>query len=417
MIFSQARSIAALFLSAWCLLSPPMASAQQFAPVVVVNDEIITGYEVDQRMRLMDAAGGGAGGATTYDAALEQLIDDRLKLQAARDAGIVPGEKAINEGFEDLARLNGSDPAAARQFFASRGVSDEALNAQIASEVAWRSLIRRRYLPRVRISDTELDGVVGATASSSTEREYLVSEIRLPIDASGEQAALARGADVLRRLSTGTSFVEVAREVSRGPTAAIGGDLGWVTASSLSPKAAQVVAGLGADRVSAPYVDGADVVLTGLRQIREPGGAAPTRYRLAQLVVGVAPNAPQAVADQALQRAQVARNQLTDCSSVVALKSQYLPISGDLGEMTTTQMPGPVRDAVISLNAGDISQPIRSNDGFHVIVVCDKATPAAQSAADTPRDQIRNRLTAQKLARFSSSLLRDLRREAVIERR
>ncbi len=415
MILSQVRPLAALFLGAWCFLSPQMASAQQFAPVVVVNDEIITGYEVDQRVRLIDAASGGAAGTASYEQALEQLIDDRLKLQAAKAAGIVPGAEEINAGFDDLARLNGSDSAAARRFFASRGVSDEALNSQIASEVAWRSLIRQRYLPRVRVSDAELNEAVGASAGKTTETEYLISEIRLPIDASGEQAAMSRGADILRRLSSGATFGDVARELSRGPTAAVGGDLGWVTASSLSPKSAQVVSALRADRVSAPYVDGSDVVLTGLRRIRQPGAQSPTRYRLAQLVVGVDANAPQAVADQALQQAQIARSQVTDCASVEALKSQYLPISGDLGEMTNAEMPGPVRDAVITLGKGDISQPVRSNDGFHIIVVCDKIESA--SASDDAKVRLRNRMTAQKLARFSSGLLRDLRREAVIERR
>ncbi len=390
--------------------------AQDYAPVVIVNDEIITGYDIAQRQLLLTAASGGE--PISRDQVIDLLIDDLLRLQAARKAGVTPNKEQIDAGFNELSSAQGRDPQAMRNYFRSQGISDRALDKQIAAEVAWRNLIPRTFMPRIRITDSEVDEAMGSSAAAITENQYLLSEIRLPIDARGEAAAIAEANAILAQLSQGSSFGEIARSRSQGSTAAAGGDIGWVNESSLSNKTREMVAPLGKDRVTRPYVVGNEVILTGVRNIRGPQDNNPARYRLSQLVVGVAPDAAPSIASLALQRAQATRAQITDCASVEALKAGYLPISGDIGELAPNQMPIPVRNAVINLPKGGITEPVRSNDGFHIIVVCDKIENAAAASATSPdEDQMRRRLTAAKLSRFSSSLMRKLRREAVIERR
>ncbi len=407
------RGIAAALLIA---VAAPPVSAQDYAPVVIVNDEIITGYDIAQRQLLLDAASGGE--KVPRNQVVELLIDDTLRLQAARKAGVVPTKSEIDAGFSDLSRAQGRDPATMRGYFRSRGVSDRALDNQIAAEVAWRALIPRTYMPRIRISDSEIEEAMGDTGGAVTENEYLLSEIRLPIDARGEGAALAEANALLSQLGSGSSFGDIARQRSQGLTAASGGDLGWVGESKMSTKTREMVTPLGKDRVTRPYVDGGEVVLMGIRETRGPQIDNPARYRLSQLVVGVAPDAAPSIASLALQQAQAARTQVTDCRSIEALKGNYLPISGDIGELTPAQMPAPVRNAVLPLPVGGITEPVRSNDGFHIIVVCDRIESAAVATpATSSKDRMRRELTAQKLARYSSSLLRKLRREAVIERR
>jgi len=399
-------------------MTPPPAAAQDYSPVVIVNDEIITGYEIDQRMSLLEAAGGAR---VTREQVTDLLIDDILRMQAARRAGIVPTKEEIDEGFAELSRSQGRDPGVMRQYFRSRGVTDRHLDQQIAAEVAWRNLIPATYMPRIRISDAEMEEAIeGANTATPTEPQYLLSEIRFPVGAQGRQASLAEANAMLRQLkSGGITFGDLARQRSTGTSAAVGGDLGWVGMSALTPAARQVVQLMTKDRVSAPFVDGGEVVIIGVRDTRGPGGGAASSYRLAQLVVAVAPDAAPSIASLAQQQAQAARSRVTDCASVEALKGQYMSISGDLGVLTTDQMPPPVRNAVATLPVGGISEPIRSNDGFHVIVVCDRTESGAASAPApvTSEEQARRRLTNSKLGRYSTSLMRKLRREAVIERR
>lgn len=393
---------------------PVMASAQSFAPVAVVNDEVITTYDVDQRMRLIKAAGAPESASVLREAALDELINDRLRLQAARRGGIVPSPDQIRVGFDEISSQNKRDPDEMRRYFVAQGVSPEALNAQIAPEVAWRRLIRQRYMPRIRISDSELDDALD-NARAGDELQYLLAEIRIPIDQSGEAATLQRARGVLEQLVRTGEFAATARQLSDGPTASIGGDLGWVSASALSSEAQAIVSKLSADRVSAPFVEGSNVVIYGLRGIRGAGAMRPGKFRLSQLVVGVSPNAPQAEADAAFQRAQLTRAQVTDCASIEALKPGYLPISGDLGELSFSEMPGAVREAVASLNVGDVSPPVRSNDGFHVIIVCDKTE--TDDGSPELNERAREALVARKLARYARGYLKELRRDAVIEMR
>ena len=407
-----AASLAALVLGA----THRPVLAQDFSPAVIVNDEIITGYDIDQRRKLLEAAGGGE--SYTREEIVTRLVNDTLRLQAARRAGIRPTTAEIEEGFSQLSRGQGRDPQTMRQYFRSRGVSDRHLDQQIAAEVAWRDLVPRTYMPRIRISDDELAEVMGTAEAAPTEQQYLLSEIRLPVDTRGEQAVLAEAGTLLQQLRSGATFGDIARQRSAGISAASGGDLGWVGLSQMSPTVQGIVGPMTKDRVTRPFVDGSEVVIVGIRDTRGPAGITPASYRISQLVVGVAPDAAPSIAASALQQAQAAKARVTDCASVESLKDQYLPISGDVGTLTPEQMPGPVRNAVLTLPVGGISDPIRSNDGFHVIVLCDKIE-SGENAGPTgsQEDDARRRLTAEKLGRYSASLLRKLRREAVIEER
>lgn len=396
------------------MAAPVPGVAQDFAPAMVVNDEIITGYDIEQRQRLLSAASGGK--AVGRQAAVDALVDDILRLQAARRAGINPSQEDINAGFADLARGQGRDPQTMRRYFRSKGVSDRHLDNQIKAEVAWRELIPQTYMPRVRVSDAEVAEAQGTGGAAPTEPEFLLSEIRLPIGAAGQNAAMAQARTIVQQLQGGQmTFGDLARQFSRGPSAASGGDLGWVGLSRMSPDMQRVIGPMSKDRVSNPFIDGTDVTIIGVRNTRAPSGQAATRYQISQLVVGVAPDAAPSIASLAQQQALAARANVTDCASIEGLKANYLPISGEVGTLTPAEMPAAVRNAVLALPVGGISQPIRSNDGFHIIVLCDKISGAATAG---PADQqVRRQLVASKLGRHSASLLRKLRREAVIERR
>jgi len=389
------------------------AFAQSFAPVVVVNDQIITGYDVEQRARLIAVT---RGTPPENSAALEALIEDTLRLQAAKRAGIDPSTEEVRSGFDEISRRNNRNPEQMRSGLLSQGISAETLDTQIKSEVAWRQLIVRRFGNRVRISDSDVDQMVEPKSNAKAgETEYLLAEMRFPISPGGEAAARQSARSVISRLAKGERFTVVAREVSSGPTAAAGGDLGWVAKSALSNAAAPIVAAMNVDRVSAPFIDGSDVVMYGLRDLREGGSRGKTIYTLAQLVVGVSSDASQQEADAALARANTTRSEISTCQDVIARAPQFLGISGDLGELELSAMPGPVREAVASLSAGDITQPVRSNDGFHVIVVCNKKSSGPSEEA--LRTRATSQLRAQRLERYSRGLLRELKREAIIDRR
>lgn len=387
--------------------------AQSFAPVVVVNDQIITGYDVEQRARLLAVT---SGSSPNQEAALEALIDDALRLQAAQRAGIDPTNEQVRAGFDEISRRNNRDPERMRSGLLSEGITTEALDSQIKSEVAWRQLILRRFANRVRISDSDVDAMVEPKSGAKPgEPEYLLAEMRFPIGTAGEGAATNVARQAIAQLGKGERFTVLARQISSGPAAAAGGDLGWVAQSALSEAAKPIVTAMNVDRVSAPFVDGSDVVIYGLREIRIGGERGKTSFKLAQLVVGVPPGSSQQVADAALARASAARSEIGNCQDVITRAPDFLDISGDLGDIELSALPGPVREAVARLDVGGITDPVRSNDGFHVIVVCDKKSDGPSEEA--LRERATSQLRSQRLERFARGFLRELKREAVIDRR
>lgn len=140
------------------LAAPTVTSAQTpFEPAAVVNDEAITRFELDQRVRAQAALSGATPNAAMARAVLGGLISDRLRVQAARAAGITIPDARIDEGIDTLARRRNQTRD---QFLASlrkAGASEQTIRDLIYAEVAWREVIRQKYGARARASEADVE--------------------------------------------------------------------------------------------------------------------------------------------------------------------------------------------------------------------------------------------------------------------
>lgn len=133
-------------------------------------------------------------------------------------------------------------------------------------------------------------------------------------------------------------------------------------------------------------------------------------YSMVQLVVSLPQNASQSATQTAMQRVDALRAGMTDCDTAKQMAASAGPPSGDLGASPVNRMPPPVRDQVTGLGVGDITEPIRSNVGIHLIMICD----IQRSGGGADRDRIVAQLRQQKGQRISDSYVADLRRNALI---
>ena len=138
----------AALLGLWlATLAPALAQQNPFATVVRVNDTAITRFEVGQRQRLREVLRRPDG---TREAAREALVDDRLRMQAAREAGISPSEEDITFGVEDFAaraNLTGEEFLAALE---DAGIARETIRDFVAVRIAWGEVLRNRFAARAR---------------------------------------------------------------------------------------------------------------------------------------------------------------------------------------------------------------------------------------------------------------------------
>lgn len=220
------------------LLSAVPGGAQTpFRAVATVNESLITAYDVDQRARIIAALGGSQTDSEALgNAALDQLIDDRLKMQAAKRAGLEPTPEIITAGVSEVAGQLGTQPEVFVERLRSAGVSDGAIEDLVAGQMLWRELVRARFRGRIELGEAEIDAEI-ALAGGSAADSFRIQEIGLPARDGGRTEAETRelAERLYRELSAGGDFAAAVAQYSRAPSAQRGGEVGWVPAADMPP--------------------------------------------------------------------------------------------------------------------------------------------------------------------------------------
>jgi peptidyl-prolyl cis-trans isomerase SurA len=203
----------------------------------------------------------------------------------------------------------------------------------------------------------------------------------------------------------------VARQFSAAATAANGGDAGWVTAGELDPEVQTALDGMRPGTLSGAIQVKDGVYIVSLRD-RQAGGTS----LLISLKQAAIPLAVDATADQvaaATAKLEALRAQLHGCDNFEAIAGRVDGVlAGDLGEAEAKDLAVAFRDPAVQMPVGQISEPIRSDQGLHLIAVCGKRSNAAEGL---DHDQIANRLVGERLDMINRRSLRDLRNSASIE--
>jgi peptidyl-prolyl cis-trans isomerase SurA len=205
--------------------------ANPFAPAFYVNQGVITRYDIDQRIKLLDALGAGGD---LRELAVEQLTDDRLKTQAAEALEIELPEGAIDAGFAEFATNRGLAIEDVERVLVARGIDRQTMNDFVEAGLLWREVVITRFRARAMPTEADLDAALEMRATSPQEMLTL-AEIALPFAERGEAETVALADDLYRRLAGGADFAALAREYSRSGTAAQGGRLEPVPATNLPP--------------------------------------------------------------------------------------------------------------------------------------------------------------------------------------
>lgn len=252
----------------------PSAVAQTlFRPVAVVNDQAITGYDLAQRAQILVALGYSAASPDALRSdALDQLVDEKLKLQAAKQMGIDVTPEMVQAGVEEFARRSGMAPDAFRTLMNSQGVTDQALDDMARAEVGWLQVVRARFANRVEPGAADIDSEL-ALLGNRTGTEYQILEIGLPLEDDGRTEAQTRALaeQLYDTLSSGGDFKEAVARFSKAPSAARGGEVGWVTTERMPAELRAALDGLEVGQVSRPLAVSGGISLLKLLDKRSTG--------------------------------------------------------------------------------------------------------------------------------------------------
>jgi peptidyl-prolyl cis-trans isomerase SurA len=392
--------------------------------VAEVNDDVITNYDILQRMRLLVVTAGIQ--PTREDIpelqryALSSLIDERLEMQELRreekdqKTSIIATDSVVDDVIGDYAKQNHMTTDQFLASLAQQGIGQDTLRAQLRAQESWQDWIRGRYGSRLRIGEDQIKAFQARMAAEANKPKYLISEVFIDAGkAGGMQQAMDEANQLLNQLHQGAQFQSVARQFSTDATAANGGDAGWVTAGELDPEVRDALDTLRPGALSAPIAVKDGVYIIYLRE-RQAGGSA-VLINLKQAAIALPSDAPPADVDAARAKLEALRGQLHGCDQFEAIAGKTPGVlAGDLGEAEAKDLAPAFRDAALGLSVGDVSEPIRSDQGLHLLAVCSKRSNTAQGL---DHDQIENRLIGEQLQMINKREIRDLRNSASIELR
>ena len=412
-----------VFAAVYVLFVPTVApvTAQQVERIAaVVNDKVISIYDLRQRVELLILS---AGLPDTSDQrrdmapqVLRGLIDEALQTEEAGRLNIRVTSREIDNAIGQIERANNIPEGRFEEFVSSRGISPDAVQSQIHASIAWQKLISRRVVPTIEIGEEEIDSVIKRIRSGEGQTQFRVSEILLPVDdAAQRQVVLDLANRLAAQVRLGADFAGVARQFSKSASAATGGDIGWIQEGELIDEANRALSSLEVGKVSDPVKtpDGYLILrMADRRKLRTPG-QEDARITLRQLLMPVPENAPDdEVQSQIFLAREVAAN-TTDCDDFAEIAREMgtpqptKPAAFRLGDLNNQ-----LQQLATATEVGVASEPLRTPTGIQVIMVCER-----QEAGALPRDQIRDTLLRQRVDMLSRRYLRDLRRSAFVDLR
>lgn len=419
------------------LLGAARAPAQEAPPepagvlldkiVAVVNDGVVLQSELEEEVAVISSRLEEQGTLLPprdifETQVLERLIVRRIQLQRAERLGVRVDDQSLNRALTAVAERNGITFAELPRALAAQDIDYGAYRRELREEMIIEQLRARDVMSRIDISQNEVDRRLAEQAGRDTSIEYRIRHILVstPEAASNEEIAEARqrAASLRERIESGEDFGQLAVSYSAGQTALDGGDLGWMNVTSMPTLFVNVVTRLEPGEVSAPIPSGSGFHIVKLEDTR---GAARMMVQQAHAQhILIKPN--EVVTNrQAYRRVQEIRDRIMAGEDFDLMAKQYSEdpgsanAGGDLGWTSPGSFVPDFERVVYDLEPGEVSQPVRTEFGWHIIKVL--GFREFDQSEEIARQEAIRALRREKQVTETERWIRQLRDEAYVEKR
>jgi len=394
--------------------------------VAVVNEDVITRRDLDDRMRVVSVQLREQGTPAPPTDVLEKQVLDRMiytrvQLQFAKETGLRVDDGQLDSAIARIAENNKITPAKLRETLEKDGVSFAKFREDIRDEIVMSRLREREVDNKITVAESEIDNLLNALKSQEGKtEEFDLSHIlvRVPEQASPEQLSdrRARAEKALAQIKAGTDFRQVAASFSDAPDAVQGGAMGWRELARLPSIFAETIKSMSPGEVSAILrsPNGMHIVrLNGRRGQNAPVIVSQTHPR--HILIKTSEVVSEGDARERLVKLKERLDNKADFAELARLQSEDGSASrgGDLGWLSPGDTVPEFEKAMDALKVGEISGPVRSPFGWHIIQVIERRNEDMSKQRE--RLQARASLREQKADEAYQEWLRQLRDKAFVE--
>jgi peptidyl-prolyl cis-trans isomerase SurA len=397
------------------------ASAQETRIAAVVNDEVISVADVAARIRLVLISSNIPDTPDTRQRVTRQvvriLIDEKLEMQEAKRLNITVSDDEAAKALANIEAQNKLPKGGLDAMLTARGIPRGTLVDQVTATLAWSKVIRQNLNRITPISDEEIDNAIARLRDAEDQPRARVAEIFLAVNNPQQDEEVHHFADQLfDQLRQGARFSALAQQFSQSATAAVGGDIGWVSPSQLASEVGSTVQKLNPGELAPPIRAAGGYYLI-LVTDKQTGGNADedTRVSLVQVMFPLGPNATPAERQKATAQAESVSKQAKSCGEMAQIGRDQAPqSSGEIGKLRVGDLPAELRKTVLGLQVAEASPPLPLRGGVGVLMVCERENAAN---ALPNREQMADDLARERFENLAQRYLRDLRRAAFVDMR
>ncbi len=404
------------------------------AIIAVVNNEVITRQELVERMRLVERRMKNQGIALPPQAEfqrqlLERMIIDRAQIQLAKEYGIRVDDAMLDRAVGRIAEQNKMSLQEFRERLERESTPFARFREEIREEIIMQRLREREVDNKIQISESEVDNYLAAESGMATgQQEYNVSHIliRIPENATADQIAerRKRAEDVLQQLKAGGDFAKLAATYSDATDALSGGDLGWRAQERLPQLFLDTLGSMTQGDIS-PIVKSANgfhiLKLAGKRSpsvVKAGPSTSIKQTHVRHILIKVNQIVTPADAKRKLtELKQRLDNNAAKFEDLAKSFSNDLSASrgGDLGWIYPGDTVPEFERAMDTLQPGQVSEPIESPFGYHLIQVIERKMDDVSQ--ERQRLIARQAIRERKLEEATQEWLRQVRDRAYVEYR
>ena len=356
-----------------------------------------------------------------YKQVLERLIIEKLQSQLAQKAGVKVSDEMVDSSLENIARQNGLDMQSFKNEITNQGMDFEVFKENVRKEIIINQLRSHEIGGRIKVSEQEIEHYLETEISAQDQKvQYLLGHILIAVSegASAEaiQAEAAEARSVTEQLRQGADFKQMAVSVSNGTNALQGGGLGWRTLNQLPTLFVDVVKMMNKGDIADPIRSPGGFHILKLMDTTGVESHVITETHVRHILI----KTNELINDaEAKRRLEAVAGRIADGDDFATLAKANSDDSGssvqggDLGWVMPGLLVPPFEKAMAELAINEISQPVQTQFGWHLIQVLGRRSK--DNRENQQKNQARDEIRKRKIEEETELWLRRLRDEAYVD--